>query len=82
MKKLLSALFILSVCLSLVSTASADSVVPGGDFASSMTVQNLGDSTANVTGEYIDVDGGEATQSSHEIPVEDVLFIYFPNNSA
>lgn len=82
MKKLLSVLFVLSVCLSLVSTASADSVVPGGDFASSMTVQNLGNSKANVIVKYIDVDGGEATQSSHEIPVDDVLFIYVPNNSA
>ncbi len=81
MKKLLSALFIISVCLSLVSTASADSSVPGGKFASSMTIQNLGTSEANVIVKYIDINGGGAAQSSHTIPVNDVLFIYVPNNT-
>lgn len=81
MKKLLSILFVLSICLSLVSTASADSNVPGGHFASSITVQNLGDSEANVTIKYVTADGSEGALSSHKIPVNDVLFIYVPNNS-
>lgn len=82
MKKFIAILFILSVCLSLVTTVHADSVVPGGDFASSITVQNLGASAADITVKYVAVDGSEGAVSYHtDIPVDDVLFIYVPNNS-
>lgn len=81
MKKVISILFILGVCLSLVTTVQADSSVPGGTFASSITIQNLGSGQATVSVKYVKTDGTEGATSTHTIPVGDVEFIYVPHNA-
>jgi hypothetical protein len=81
MKKAITILIVLCISLSIVSMVSADSAVPGGPFASSMTVQNLGTAIANVNIQYVDATGTTVVTSTHTIAVNDVLFIYVPNQA-
>lgn len=81
MKKAITFLIVLCISLSVISIVSADSAVPGGPFASSMTVQNLGSAGATINIRYVDSVGTDVVTLTHTIPVNDVLFIYVPNQS-
>lgn len=78
MKKILIVLLVLIVITVTFETASAATTIPGGPFASSITIQNLGDAQAAVSVRYVTSSGTTAFTSDHSIPVGDVLSIYVP----
>lgn len=81
MKKAITIFIVLCISLSVISVVSADSAIPGGPFASSMMIQNLGTVMATVTVKYVDASGHSPFDSLHTIAVNDVLFIYVPIQS-
>lgn len=82
MKKILSALLVLVIAAATFGSAFAATTVPGGPFASSIQIQNLGEADATVTVQYIDKGGQVAHSTNHTIVAGDVLSIYVPAESA
>ena len=81
MKKLLTVLLVLCFALAAFGKVQAATTVPGGPFASSIMVQNIGTEPASVTVKYVTAAGATAFTSSHSIAVGDVLFLYVPGVS-
>jgi len=81
MKKIFSILLVLMVAAASFGSVFATSI-PGGPFASSLQIQNLGAITANVSVQYIDSMGNSAHTTTHTIASGDVLSIYVPAESA
>lgn len=82
MKKLLSLILVLVVVSVTFGTASASTTVPGGPFASSIQIQNLGTAEAAVSIQYVNSSGVVALTTSHTIAASDVLSVYVPSESA
>ena len=82
MKKILSLILVLVVASVTFGVTSANTSVPGGPFASSIQIQNLGTAEATVSIQYIDSTGGVAHTTTHTIAASDVLSIYVPAESA
>jgi len=82
MKKFLSLILVFAVVAITFGTTFANTTVPGGPFASSIQIQNLGTSEASVSIQYINKDGVEAHTTTHTIVASDVLSIYVPAESA
>lgn len=78
MKKLLSVLLILAVVAVSHGSVFAATTVPGGPFASSLQIQNLGAIDASVSIQYINSAGTVVHTTSHTIVSGDVLSIYVP----
>lgn len=81
MKKIFSFLLVLVVLVVTFGTATAATTIPGGPFASAIMIQNLGDTEAAVSVQYIASTGTVAFTSNHDIVVGDVLLIYVPNQA-
>ena len=82
MKKIISILLVLMVTAVTLGSVSAATAVPGGPFASSLQIQNLGAVTANVTIQYINAAGVAVHSTSHTIASGDVLSVYVPAEAA
>lgn len=82
MKKILSVLLVLMVAATSFGSVFAATSIPGGPFASSLQIQNLGAATANVSVQYIDATGAPVHTTSHTIAPGDVLSIYVPAEAA
>lgn len=82
MKKLLTVLLALAVIAVTFGSASAYTFIPGGPFASSIQIQNLGTGEATVSVQYVTAGGVVAFTSNHTVAVEDVLSIYVPAESS
>lgn len=82
MKKLLSLILVLAVASVTFGAAFANTTVPGGPFASSIQIQNLGTSEANVSIQYVDKTGVVKLTTAHTIAASDVLSVYVPAESA
>jgi len=78
MKKILGVLLVLVVAAASFGSVFAATNIPGGPFASSLQIQNLGTTTANVSVQYIDSTGNPVHTTSHTIVSGDVLSIYVP----
>lgn len=78
MKKLLVVLLILAVVAVSHGSVFAAITVPGGPFASSLQIQNLGAIDASVSIQYINSAGTVVHTTSHTIVSGDVLSIYVP----
>ncbi len=81
MRKTISVVLALLVCLLSVSLVSAATSLPGGPYASAINVQNMGTVTANVVVQYVGTTGESALTTNHTIQADDVLFIYVPNQA-
>jgi hypothetical protein len=82
MKKILSLILVLVVASVTFGATYANTSVPGGPFASSIQIQNLGTTEASVSIQYVNNSGGVALTTSHTIAASDVLSIYVPAESA
>ncbi len=78
MKRLLSVLLVLMVAAISFGSVFAATTVPGGPFASSLQIQNLGASDATVSVQYIDATGAAVHTTDHTIEPGDVLSVYVP----
>ncbi len=78
MKKLLSVLLVIMVAAVSFGTVVAATTVPGGPFASSLQIQNLGAVDATVSVQYIDSTGNPVHTTNHTISSGDVLSVYVP----
>lgn len=82
MKKFISILLVLMVTAVTLGSVAAATAVPGGPFASSLQIQNLGTATANVTIQYVNAAGVTVHTTSHTIAASDVLSVYVPAEAA
>lgn len=81
MKKILGVLLVLMVAATSLGSVLAATSIPGGPFASSITIQNLGAAEATVSVQYVTSAGAIAFTSNHNILIGDVLSIYVPTQA-
>lgn len=82
MKKILGVLLVLMVAATSFGSVFAATSIPGGPFASSLQIQNLGTVTANISVQYINAAGTAVHTTTHTIVAGDVLSIYVPAEAA
>jgi len=82
MKRFFSIFVILVIAAVSFSSVLANTTIPGGPFATSINLHNLGDTEASVSIKYVAKNGDTAYTSDHTIATGDVLSVYVPAESA
>lgn len=81
MKKLTLILTILILFFGFAPPSDVSAEIPGGEFESTMRLQNMGTDVANVTYTFYDSSGTDVYHASTTIAVGDVLIVYIPSLS-